>query len=147
MIHSSKNTKDIGPADPSQHIKFHIVGNTRNSDWLKKTLEEVSDPDNPRYGKHLTKEEINAQTAPSSADFDTICGYLASFGLVYLRRDSDVEVEATVEQIEKMFNTKLHKFINPNDNDSATKYFEVRHTTQITIPAEIKSVVSIVSGF
>ncbi len=35
-------------------------------------LMEVSDPTNPNYGKHLTREELSAATAPPKEDIDKV---------------------------------------------------------------------------
>ena len=35
-------------------------------------LMETSDPKHPNYGKHVTKEELDAQTNPSKEEIDKV---------------------------------------------------------------------------
>eukprot|EP00026_Physarum_polycephalum_P019072 Phypoly_transcript_20911.p1 GENE.Phypoly_transcript_20911~~Phypoly_transcript_20911.p1 ORF type:complete len:164 (+),score=21.37 Phypoly_transcript_20911:59-550(+) len=134
--HFAKLTKDIGPADPSANIKVQLVGNVRNQDWLTKKLMEVSDPTNPNYGKHLTKEELDAQTNPDKADIDKICSCLDSHGIKYERHAGSVQANATVKQLEDLFHTKLHKFTLP-ENDASTKDFVVRRTGKYSLLSDL----------
>jgi tripeptidyl-peptidase-1 len=53
-------------AAPSDALDMLLVVRRQNVDVLEKTLFEVSDPASPKYGKHLTKAQVDALTAPVS---------------------------------------------------------------------------------
>lgn len=48
---------------------------------LEQHLYEVSDPDHPRYGTHLSKEEVDKLVAPHQESIDVVNEWLASHGI------------------------------------------------------------------
>lgn len=50
--------KYFGPANPSQEIDLEIVLKSRDIPGLERVLYQVSDPSSPKYGRHLSKEEV-----------------------------------------------------------------------------------------
>ena len=49
---------------------------------LEQKLLEVSSPSSPKYGKHLTLDEVNSLTAPKNSDLQTVVEFLKTFGIV-----------------------------------------------------------------
>lgn len=48
----------FGPANPLQKIDFEVVLKSRDIPGLERVLYQVSDPSSPKYGRHLSKEEV-----------------------------------------------------------------------------------------
>jgi hypothetical protein len=84
----------------------------RNLDWLESKLNEVSYPDSPDYGKHLSKDEIAAVvTSPESTE--TVRQYLEAQGFTIQRETRYGEfifVDAPIHQFEKLFATEFHEY-------------------------------------
>ena len=66
---------------PDHRISLRIGLPQPNFPLLEKHLYEVSDPDHPRYGEHLSKEEVEALTAPHPHSLDALDRWLAGFDL------------------------------------------------------------------
>jgi tripeptidyl-peptidase-1 len=47
-----------GPAQPDQVIQFRIALTQNNPNGLIQALYNVSDPDHPQYGQHLSEDEV-----------------------------------------------------------------------------------------
>jgi tripeptidyl-peptidase-1 len=47
-----------GPAPPEQVIQFRIALTQNNPNGLIQALYNVSDPDHPQYGQHLSQDEV-----------------------------------------------------------------------------------------
>ena len=60
----------IGPAPADASLDLRIVLVSKDLDGLIDSLYLVSDPHSPRYGQHLTKEEVRRQLIPSSIRHD-----------------------------------------------------------------------------
>ena len=66
---------------PDHIISIHIGLPQPNFSELERHLYEVSDPDHYRYGKHLSKEEVEELVAPHSTSLDAVNEWLATHGL------------------------------------------------------------------
>ena len=61
-----------------------------NLEQLESTLLAVADPDSPRYGQHLSAEQVNDLVAPRPNDIMTVLTWLKEQGV-----DLEADVEAT----------------------------------------------------
>ncbi|KAK0461798.1 peptidase S8/S53 domain-containing protein [Desarmillaria tabescens] len=88
----------IGLRQPSFHV-------------LEQHLWEVSDPDHPRYGQHLSKEEVDALVAPDAESLELVHEWLASYGVDEVSESSArdwVRVTLPVQLVEEMLDTTYH---------------------------------------
>ncbi|KAF8488528.1 family S53 protease [Gautieria morchelliformis] len=67
------------PAATTLDLRIALVSN--NMPGLEKALFDVSTPSSSLYGQHLSKEEVEAFVAPSSATTDAVNEWLSSNGL------------------------------------------------------------------
>lgn len=88
-----------------------------NFDTLEQHLFEISDPEHPRYGNHLSKEEVDALVAPHPETLTLVDEWLVSHGInltgpeVVRSSASDwVTVTIPLRQAETMLNTVRHLF-------------------------------------
>lgn len=66
---------------PTDHIINLRIGLPQpNFNVLESHLYEISDPDHPRYGAHLSKEEVEAIVAPHDESITAVDNWLASHG-------------------------------------------------------------------
>ena len=77
---------------------------------LEENLYAVSDPASPRYGQHLSKEQVEELVAPSPHGLNAVNDWLASLGfdvhgLVRSPSLDWLKVDTTVKLAEEMLNT------------------------------------------
>lgn len=98
-------------ASPSDPITFRIALHQRNTQELKRVVDEVSTPGHPSYGKHLTRNQLRAYTAPSSEAVDSVTAWLADHGIAgeaSAKVSNDwVAVTTTVQQANKLLDTRF----------------------------------------
>ncbi|KAJ7491892.1 subtilisin-like protein [Mycena latifolia] len=68
----------LGAAPASQSIKLRFALASSDIPGLEKALLDVSTPSSPNYGKHLTKDEVNAFLAPTDEALAAVQNWLSS---------------------------------------------------------------------
>ncbi|KAF7981933.1 hypothetical protein HWV62_30707 [Athelia sp. TMB] len=86
LVRESKSTvpegfvvKSAAPAE--QTIPLRIALKQGDIAGLEKALYDVSTPNSPNYGKHLSKEEVEEYVKPSQAAIDAVHAYLKANGV------------------------------------------------------------------
>ncbi|KAJ7781855.1 family S53 protease [Mycena maculata] len=69
---------NLGAANSSQTLNLRIALASRNISGLETALLDVSTPSSANYGKHLTKEQVNAYVAPSVEALAAVQSWLSS---------------------------------------------------------------------
>lgn len=126
-------------APPAHTIDLHIRLKEENIDRLKARALEISDPDHRDYGKHLSKTEVDALTAPTKETVDSVSKWLASHGIDAGEVNSGfLHVTVTVSQAKKLLDADYGVY-----TQSATGRQTVR-TTSYSLPREIHAAVSMI---
>jgi subtilase family serine protease len=108
---------------------------------IKKTALAVSDPDSPSYGQFLNAAQIDAMTAPKAEDLKIVTSWLETAGVTsYAVKGSRVEVVASTEQTEKLFDTKFVVLVNEKFGQA------VRRAADYYVPQHIEERVQAVFG-
>ena len=99
-----------GRPAPGHNIILRIGLPQPNFPVLEQNLYEVSDPHHKRYGKHLSKEEVEALVAPHQESVELVNEWLSTFGidedsLVRSPARDWVTVRVPVGLVEKMLDT------------------------------------------
>ncbi|EPE04162.1 tripeptidyl-peptidase [Ophiostoma piceae UAMH 11346] len=97
-------------ASPSDPITFRIALHQRNTEELKRVVNDVSTPGHPSYGKHLTRNQLRAYTAPSVEAVDSVQAWLAEHGIAGAdaKISNDwVAVTTTVEHANTLLDTRF----------------------------------------
>ncbi|KAJ7931745.1 family S53 protease [Mycena leptocephala] len=68
----------LGAASAAQPIKLRIALASKDISGLESALLDVSTPSSPKYGNHLTKDEVNAYLAPSDEALAAVQNWLSS---------------------------------------------------------------------
>jgi tripeptidyl-peptidase-1 len=107
-------------------------------------LLEVSDPDSPKYGQHLSFEQIKALVYDRAA-LKAIHSFLDKHGIPQQSRDvapngEFVEVKAPVAQLEKMFSAEFHEF------HSVKRNARIVRSHGYSIPTELVDFVTTIDG-
>jgi len=105
-------------SDSGSVVPVVLALRNSNMQQLADEVLAVSSPSSPRYGQHLSPSEIAAMTGPGKAAGEAVRSWLAASGIeASVSRWGDrLEIRATVEQIEKVFSTKVHHLSNGVDS-------------------------------
>ncbi|KAH9161632.1 subtilisin-like protein [Lactarius sanguifluus] len=71
----------LGPPPPGITIDFHIALQPEEENILREALYEISTPGRPKYGKHLSKEEVTKPVEPHPDTLQLIHSWLAHHGV------------------------------------------------------------------
>ncbi|KAG7447496.1 tripeptidyl peptidase A [Guyanagaster necrorhizus] len=98
---------------PNHMIELQIGLRQPNFHILEQHLWEVSDPDHPRYGQHLFKDEVDALVAPDDEGLELVHEWLSSYGVDKndITRSSAqdwVRVTLPLQLVEEMLDTSYH---------------------------------------
>ena len=91
----------------------------RNQDKLTALLADLYNPQSPNYRHWLTSQEFMIQFGPTREDFNTLVSWAQSKGLTITYQASNgrlIEVDASVEQVNRAFNVVESKFHDPRLN-------------------------------
>ena len=70
-----------GAALTNASLTMHVVVNMQNPGGLAQYAAAVSNPNDGRYRQYLTPQQIGDQFGASTADYQTVANYFASYGL------------------------------------------------------------------
>lgn len=113
VIEPPRNWVNLGPAPSSHIIPLRIGLHQSRFFELEQHLAEISDPFHPRYGKHLSKEDVEALVAPHSNSTKAVDKWLENYGISkqachYSPAGDWVTVHLPVMQAEEMLGTVSH---------------------------------------
>ncbi len=89
----------------------------RNADKLNALLAALTDPHSPQYRHYLTPKQFNDQFCASPEDYQALVDFMKAQGL---KATADpvhhmvLDVDATVDGIQKTFHTRLHHYKRPD---------------------------------
>jgi tripeptidyl-peptidase-1 len=110
---SLKTAWDKGSrGDPAAVLDVMVSLKSQNMDQLNAEIQAVSNPDSPRYGQHLSKDEVTELTAPPQRSVDLVAQWLADAGVdakLGLRNDH-FRFQASVGHLEQMFSTTVNEY-------------------------------------
>ncbi|KAH9005504.1 tripeptidyl peptidase A [Lactarius hatsudake] len=135
-IEPPRNWVDLGPAPPAHVIPLRIALPQARFPELEQHLAEISDPFHSRYGKYLSKEEVEALVAPHASSVDAVHEWLESYGIqkeaCHRSPAGDlVTVRLPVAQAEEMLGTEFRVWKHTQDDDILVR------TTGYSLPAHL----------
>jgi tripeptidyl-peptidase-1 len=115
IIEPPRNWVNLGRTPSSHVIPLRIGLPQLRFSELEEHLAETSDPFHPSYGKHLSKEDVEALVAPGASSVEAIHDWLGSHGV---QKDAChhspagdwVTVHLPVGQVENMLGTVRYYF-------------------------------------
>ncbi|KAH9059745.1 tripeptidyl peptidase A, partial [Lactarius vividus] len=131
-----RNWVDLGRAPPTHVIPLRIALPQPRFSELEEHLTEISDPLHERYGKHLSKEGVEALVAPHPSSVRAVHEWLESHGIqkeaCHRSPAGDwVTVRLPVAQAEKMLGTEFRVWKHTQDGDVLVR------TTEYSLPAHL----------
>ncbi|KAK2861304.1 vesicle formation at the endoplasmic reticulum [Arthroderma sp. PD_2] len=107
-----------GSPAPSTPLKFRLALQQDKAADFEQHVMDISNPKHARYGKHMTRDEVDAFLQPPSHMTDSVLNWLASEGISksFVKVNTDwFTFTTTVEKAEKLLNTRFYKFKNTVD--------------------------------
>ncbi|KAJ6519080.1 family S53 protease [Mycena sanguinolenta] len=139
VLHSSRSSAPSGfaslgaaPADQSLKIRFGLASN--NAPGLEKALLDVSTPSSANYGKHLTKDQVNAYLAPSNEALAAVQNWLSSNNVTAVPSAGAGDwLTATipVSKANALLGANYETFLHVHSNTSSAR------TLSVSLPAEV----------
>lgn len=100
--------------NPAALMEVIVALKNQNMDRLNAEIMAVSNPDSPRYGEHLTKDEVTELTTADAESQDLVAAWLttAGFALTKAPRGDRFTFRASVAEVEQLFSTTVHEYIH-----------------------------------
>ncbi|KAJ3307934.1 hypothetical protein HDV04_002295, partial [Boothiomyces sp. JEL0838] len=131
------------PVDLEQTVDFGFGLKQSNMDLLVAKLYEVSDPSHPNYGKHLSKEQVDALTAPLPETVKAVTGWLAENGVT----ESDINfnsgkdwlhVKLPLSKAQQLLQANYQSFTHPESGKTIIR------TTKYSLPQKVHSHIDLI---
>ncbi|KAI0796218.1 peptidase S8/S53 domain-containing protein [Abortiporus biennis] len=133
-----------GPAPADHRFTMRVGLKQDKFEDLVSTLYEVSDPFHPKYGKHLSKEEVESLVAPHPETVDIVDSWLLAHGVdpeMAERHNggSWVTVTVSVEQASRMLNATYNVYKHGQTDDYVVR------TTSYSLPRVLHEHIDVVT--
>ncbi|KAL3959176.1 hypothetical protein ACCO45_007338 [Purpureocillium lilacinum] len=129
--------KGSAPAD--LQMNMHISLKEQNMDKLQQRLLQISDPGHADYGKHMSKSDIEALTAPSKANIGVVKEWLKAHGVQAGEVSSgSIAITVTTTQAEELLGAKYGVYYH------AQKGVYTVRTTKYSLPKDVHDAVAMV---
>ncbi|KAF1818954.1 tripeptidyl-peptidase 1 precursor [Dissoconium aciculare CBS 342.82] len=103
----------IGSAPAEEKIHLQIGLRQAQQGLIEQHLLEVSDPEHPRYGQHLSHDEVNAIVAPADESVSLVSSWLEEAGIsdaTFTAAKDWVHVVIPIGKAEELLQTKYEKY-------------------------------------
>ncbi|KAK0457859.1 peptidase S8/S53 domain-containing protein [Desarmillaria tabescens] len=135
----------VSKPDPGSVIELRIGLKKDRVDELISSLYEVSTPNHNRYGKHLSKEEVDALVAPHPDSVEAVGSWLLYHGVnpadVTFRSSSGswITIPVSVSKAEQMLGTEYGLYHHPQSSSYVVR------TLSYSLPRELHQAIDVVS--
>ncbi|KAK0444858.1 peptidase S8/S53 domain-containing protein [Armillaria borealis] len=135
----------VSKPDPESIIELRIGLKQDRVDELISFLYEVSTPNHQRYGKHLSKEEVDALVAPHPDSVEAVESWLLHHGVdsadATFRSSSGswITVPVSVSKAEQMLGTEYGLYHHPQSSSYVVR------TLSYSLPRELHQAIDVVS--
>ena len=125
--------EEVSPPALDKLIKLSIGLQSENFEHFERTVHQISDPDHPRYGRHLSSEEAKALLKPRQEASDSVKRWLSEAGVpeTQIREDGQwIHVRTTVDHAENLLSTRFGVFTRDEEH--------VVRTLEYSVPEEVR---------
>jgi outer membrane protein assembly factor BamB len=109
----------VGHFSPTQPMSLAIMLPLRNQAALDALLKDLYDPQSPYYHQFLSVDQFTQRFGPTSDDYQSVVNFVRSGGFSvgsWAANRMLVEVEGSVEQIEKTFHVSINIYRYPGES-------------------------------
>ncbi|OTA70220.1 peptidase-like protein [Hypoxylon sp. EC38] len=127
--------RKVRNADPAQVIKLRIALEQPNLGQFEQTLYDISTPQHPLYGRHLSRDEVREMMKPKEESTSAVLEWLESFGIPSSDIENDgewINFRTTVLRAANLLNTEFQVY-----NHVGTEAQRIR-TLHYSVPEEVR---------
>ncbi|KAI1817405.1 subtilisin-like protein [Poronia punctata] len=131
----------VGDANDNGLITLHIALEQPNHDVFEQTLYNVSTPQHPLYGQHLSRERVKEMVKPDKGATAAISHWLRSAGIAEtnIREDGEwIHFQTTVSTAATMLDTKFGVYKHVHDEKEKIR------TLGYWVPEEVRSHITMI---
>lgn len=129
--------------DPSTLLSLRIGLRPSNFDALLGHLTETSDPFHERYGKHLTKAQVDELMRPTKETLEEVREWLKWHGVeedaTTVTTDQSITLNIPVSLAETLLNTKYHMYMHAESEE------KIIRTLEYSLPRHLHDHINLVS--
>lgn len=133
-----KGWVEVRAAKPEETIVLKIALRQPRSEELDQAVMEISTPGHPRYGKHMTREELRSYTAPSARSLAEVSSWLREFSVNPLVDNDWISISTDVKTANELLDANFAWY--EYENGSGPKL----RTLSYSVPDEIADHVDLV---
>ncbi|KAA1478787.1 family S53 protease [Dentipellis sp. KUC8613] len=129
------------PVPPTDILPFRLALTPQDFSGLEQALYSVSTPGDAQYGKHLSLEEVQKFTTPTSATMDAITSFLSAHNLTQTRLSNGknwLNVNITAGDANTLFGANYSVFTHQETGE------KVIRTLEYSIPQGLEGHVQVV---
>lgn len=127
-------------AAPADHkIDLFIRVKPENQAQLEQRVIAISTPGNPDYGKHLSRDEVDAFVAPTKANIDAVTKWLSDSGINSgVAQNGYVPITVTVSKAKELLDADYAVYKNDKDGRTTIR------TTGYSLPQSVHDAIDMV---
>merc|ERR1712000_51370 len=89
---------------------IYLTQETKGLQLLDQIFTDLSNPKSIKYGKFLTKEEVDKIVTSSKESFNIVHKWLENHKITYVDTSDSIIVKTTADKAMKLFSTDFHKY-------------------------------------
>ena len=98
--------------DPGRQLKLTIALTQQNIDAFENRLLDMSDPDHPSYGQHMTADEVSNLLQPSEGTSSAVKQWLQSYGIQLKAFNEFLSLTTNVSTANRLLDATFKGFKN-----------------------------------
>ncbi|KAI8962868.1 subtilisin-like protein [Daldinia sp. FL1419] len=133
--------RKIKNADPNQVVKLRIALEQPNLDRFEQVLYDISTPQHPLYGQHLSRDELKEMMKPREESTSAVLEWLQNSGIPVSDIENDgewVNFQTTVLKASNLLNTEFQVY-----NHVGTDAQRIR-TLHYSVPEEVRTHITMI---
>ncbi|KAF9344962.1 hypothetical protein BGX26_003701 [Mortierella sp. AD094] len=134
-----QNWEELQPSPPDALLHFKIGLTQQNVDDFHQKVLDISTPDHPSYGMHMSQAEINDMLTPADVSTQLVLEWLRSYGIQGVLDNHWVKAIITVTQANELLQTQYNTYRNKVNGD------QVIRTRAYHLPATLADHVDFIS--
>ncbi|KAI9234223.1 MAG: tripeptidyl peptidase A [Podila humilis] len=116
-----KNWEEQQPSPPDALLHFKIGLRQQNVDDFHQKVIDISTPDHPSYGMHMSQAEIHDILRPADDSTQLVLEWLQSHGIQGVLDNHWVKAVVTVSQANKLLQTQYNTYRNVVNGDQVIR--------------------------
>ncbi|KAI9727809.1 MAG: vesicle formation at the endoplasmic reticulum [Cirrosporium novae-zelandiae] len=131
--------KQVSVPSPTRRLRFRIAIKNEHEALFEQLVLDISTPNHPKYGQHLSKTELKSMLRPSASATEAIIGWLSDEGIPArdIEDDGDwINFYASVADAERIMNTR---FYNYQSNDVT-----LMRTLEYSVPQKLHKYIQMI---